>query len=66
MMYNDYKFEMIPIIIGAFGFVPNDLKASLENLNFVKKETKSLIRKLQNITVSGTVKIAKTFSKFKM
>ena len=43
MMYNDYKFELIPIIIGAFGFIPNDLKISLENLNFDKKETKSLI-----------------------
>ena len=46
MMYNDYKFKMIPIIIGAFGFVPNDLKTSLGNVNVDKKETKSLIRKL--------------------
>ena len=37
MMYNDYKFEMIPIIIGAFRFVPNDLKTYLGNLNFDKK-----------------------------
>ena len=51
MMHNDYKFEMIPIIVGAFGFVPNDLKTYLGNLNFDKKETKSLIRKLQTITV---------------
>ena len=43
--YNDYKFEMIPIIIGAFGFVLSDLKI------LTKKETKSLIRKLQTITV---------------
>ena len=57
---------MIPIIIGAFGFVPNDLKTSLGNLNFGKKETKVLIRKLQTITVSGTVKIVKTFIRFKM
>ena len=61
MIYNDYKFEMIPIIIGAFGFVPNDLKTSLGNLNFDKKETKSLIRKLQTITISAIVKIVKTF-----
>ena len=61
MMCNDYKFEMIPIIIGAFGFVLNDLKTSLENLNFDKKEKKSFIRKLQTITVSSTVKTVKTF-----
>ena len=61
MIYNDYKFEMIPIIIGAFGFVLNDLKTSLGNLNFDKKETKGLIRKLQIITISAIVKIVKTF-----
>ena len=65
LMYNEYKFETIPIITGAFGFVPKDLKTSLGNLYFDKKETKSLIRKLQTITVSGTVKIVKTFIRFK-
>ena len=32
MMYNDYKFEMIPIIIGAFGFVPNDVNPFMHNV----------------------------------
>ena len=41
MMCNDYKFEIIPIIIGAFCSVPNNLKTSLGNLNFDKKETES-------------------------
>ena len=34
MMYNNYKFEIIPIITGVFGFVPNDLKTSLANFKF--------------------------------
>ena len=55
---------MMPIITGGFGFVRNDLKTSLGNLNFYKKETKSIIRKFQTITVSGTVKIVKTFVRF--
>ena len=46
MMYDDYKFEMIPIIIGAFGFVTKNLKKSLRNSYFHKKETRSFIRKL--------------------
>ena len=66
MMYNDYKFEMVPIVIGAFGFIPKDLKTSLESLNFDKKEVKCIIRKLQATAVSGTVKIVKTFIRFKM
>ena len=57
---------MMPIITGGFGFVRNDLETSLGNLNFYKKETKSIIRKFQTITVSGTVKIVKTFVRFKM
>ena len=66
LMYNDCRFEMISITIGAFRFASNDLKISLGNLNFDKKETKSLIRKLQTITVSGTVKIVETIIRFKM
>ena len=31
MLYQDYKFEMIPIIIGALGYIPKKLKANLEN-----------------------------------
>ena len=57
---------MITITVGAFGFFPNDLRTSLGNLNFDKKETKSFIRKLHTITVSGTVKLVKTFTRFKM
>ena len=43
MMYNDYKFEMITIIIGAFAFALNDLKTSLENLNLTKKKQRVLL-----------------------
>ena len=42
MMCNNYKIEMIPIIIGAFDVAPINLKTSLGNLNFDKKEAKSL------------------------
>ena len=66
MLYHKYKFEMVPIIIGALGYVTNDLKANLEKLNFNDSEIKAISRKLQTISVSGTVKIVKTFIGFKM
>ena len=48
-MYNDYKFEIIPIIIGAFsGFIPSDFKTSLGNLNFEKKRNKEPYQKIAN------------------
>ena len=66
MLYQGYKFEMDPIIVGALGYVPKELKSNLEKLNFNENEVKSITRKLQTISVSGTVKIMKTFMGFKM
>ena len=66
MLYKGYKFEMVPIIVGALGYVPKELKTNLEKLNFNEKEVKSITRKLQIISVSGTVKIMTTFMGFKM
>ena len=66
MLYHDYKFEVVPIIIGAPGYVPKDLKTNLEKLNCNEKEIKTITRMLQAISVSGTVKIIRTFMGFKM
>ena len=66
MLYQDYKFEMIPIIVGALGSVPKELKTNLEKLNFNEKEVERITRKLQGISVSDTVKSMKTFLGFKM
>ena len=60
------KFEMVPIIVGALGYVPKELKTKLEKLNFNENEVKSITRKLQTISASATVKIMKTFMGFKM
>ena len=57
---------MVPIIVGALGYVPKDLKTNLEKLNFNEKEIANITRKLQTISVSGTVKIVKMFMGFKM
>ena len=53
MLYHEYKFEMVPIIIDALGYVPNDLKANLEKLNFNENEIKAISRKLQTIQSQG-------------
>ena len=64
ILYLEYKFEMIPIIVGALGYVPKCLTQYLSQLGFNNIETRKIIRKMQNISVSGTVKICKTFLKF--
>ena len=61
IMHNDYKFVVVPIIIAALGYVPKCLSKYLFQLGFNNLEINRLIRKLQNISACGTVKICKTF-----
>ena len=61
MMYPHYKFKMVPIIIGMLSFVPKCLEMYIHQFGFNKIEKEKLVRKLQNISASGTVKIFKTF-----
>ena len=38
IMYPEYRFNMVPIIIGALGYVPKCLQEYMELLGFTKKE----------------------------
>ena len=64
IMYPHYKFQMVPIVIGALGYIPKCLEMYIHQLGFNKIETEKLVRKLQNPSASGTVKIDKTFLSF--
>ena len=64
ILYPEYKFEMILIVVGALGYVPKFLTQCLCQLGFNTIEIRKIIRKMQNISVSGRVKICKTFLKF--
>ena len=64
IMYKDYHFKMLPVVVGALGTIPNATKESLKEMKFSKTEINKLLRKLQNNSVRGTVKICKTFMKF--
>ena len=64
MMYTEYTFTFAPIIVGASGYVTNNLRQHLINVGFEAKSIPSMIRQLQVLAISGTVKITKTFMKF--
>jgi hypothetical protein len=66
IMYPKYSFSFVPIIIGATGFVGKSLKHQLLKLGFAKKAVPRLITSLQVQAASGTVKIVKTFMRFKV
>ena len=64
ILYPNSKYEVAPIIIGAMGYVPKNLINYLKMIGFDEGESKCLIRKLQIKSISGTVKIRKTFLSF--
>lgn len=66
LMYPGYKFSFIPVIVGATGYVTKQLPLSLKKAGFREEELPRLVRKLQILAVTGTVKIAKTFLNFRL
>ena len=64
IIYPNYKYEVAPIIIGAMGYVLKSLINYLKMIGFNERQSKTLIRKLQIKSISGTVKICKTFLSF--
>ena len=64
-MYPQYKFNMIPVIVGVLGYIPKCLISYLQDLGFGENEVTVYITKMQNIVACGTVKICKAFLRFK-
>ena len=60
-MYTNYKFSMIPVVIGSLGAVPKPLMENLEKLKITGKNATDTITKIQRTAVVGTVKVMKTF-----
>ena len=57
IIYPNYKFEMILVVIGCLGYVQNDLKTYMKQLGFDDKEIPFLERRLQIASISVTVNI---------
>ena len=60
-MYPGYKFEIAHIVVGAMVYVPKCLVTYLKMAGFEGKEIKLLIRRMQVKSISGCIKICKTF-----
>ena len=64
IMYSQYKFNMIPIIVWALGYILKCLTSYLQDLGFNKNELTVYIVKMQNIVACCTAKICNTFLRF--
>ena len=57
----DYKFEVVPIVVGATSLVTNTLAKSLEKLGV--SDIKATIKSCQKKALLGALKIVKSFMK---
>ena len=62
-VYPEYRYKIIPIIIGALGSIPKMMEKSLIDIGFEKIETKNIIKEIQKRALLGSLKIMKTFMK---
>ena len=62
-MYPEYKYQIVPIIIGLLVAIPKQLKDSLTKLQVKEKRIQAVTKKLQKSAVFGSVKTMKTFMK---
>ena len=58
-------FKVVPIVLGATGFVPNSLSNNIQDCGFEKEKAVSLIPGLQRKAVRGSMKVLKTALKIK-
>ena len=63
--YPEYRFSFVPIIVGALGTIPKELKTSIIKLGFNNDEAHIMIKFIQQKSILGSVKIVKTFLKFR-
>ena len=62
-LYPQYKYQMIPVIIGAMGTVPKTLRGNLTRVGVPEDAIKSLIERVQRLALLGTLKIVENFQK---
>ena len=65
MIYGNYSFIILPITVGALGYVPKCIFKNIQNFGFTKNETKKLIKKLREVSVKALLfVIDESFSSF--
>ena len=60
-VYREYKFNIIPIIVGSLGYIPKELGKYIKELNL----NEDLIFKIKKKAILGSLKVVKTFMKMK-
>ena len=59
-MYNNYKIEVIPVLVGALRSIPHGLKQNLQRIGIHKARIETVTQGIQKATLIGSVKVCKT------
>ena len=60
-IYSTYKFEVVPIVIGAMGLVTDSLVKQIKKvLEDEEKDVKGIVTKLQQKALIGSMRILKS------
>ena len=64
-IYSGYSYNVIPIVVGATGYIPKTLVKYLVECGFEEKKAKNIIPELQRKALRGSMKVLKTALKMK-
>ena len=62
-VYPGYRFQMVPVIIGALGTIATKLKTNLKMIGLTLEAINGFIEHGQELALLGTLKITKNFQK---
>ena len=62
-VYPGYRFQVVPVIIGALGTIPTKLKTNLKMIGLTSEAINRFIEHGQKLALLGTLKITKNFQK---
>ena len=64
-LYPEYEYEIIPIVIGATGYVPNTLHDNLKKIGFGEKVIDELVPTMLKKALMGSMSVVKSAMKMK-
>ena len=62
-VYPGYRFQVVPVIIGALGTIPTKLKTNLKMIGLTSEAINRFIEHGQKLALLGTLKITKNLQK---
>ena len=62
-MYNNYKVEVIPVLVGALGSIPHGLKQNLQKIGIDKARIETVTQRIQKAALIGSVKVVRLLKK---